>query len=244
MEHRVASYYAFDPWPSSNGLPRRSLTATARTSTRRQRRRHRRTGRRTPASPGDGLLGGAPRKSGPPGARLLGPFVCTLGRIGISRVYSRKVLARGLRRTTRMSVSHILLSVVACLGVVTGCTASATVSPPAPGSTCAPDSTVVGCSSPSTGYSCTGSDTPADSDATLECSVGEAGNAGSTVYCCLSGTFSSSSCAPDSTVAGCQGGSFGFSCLASDSPDDTDSTLVCSTGVAGNAGATLYCCTD
>lgn len=102
-----------------------------------------------------------------------------------------------------------------------------------------------GCNSPSTGYSCTGSDTPDESDPSLACSFGEAGNAGSTVYCCLTAdTFSSSTCAPDSTVAGCQPGSYGFSCVGSDTPDQTDGTLTCSTGVAGNAGSTLYCCTN
>ncbi|HEY4016409.1 MAG TPA: hypothetical protein VGM06_23905 [Polyangiaceae bacterium] len=144
------------------------------------------------------------------------------------------------------------LTTLLLLGLTTAtphCTTTVSTTPPPPSggtasSSCAADDTVAGCGSPSTGYSCTGADTPADSDPTLACSVGEAGNAGSTIYCCLSGSFTASTCGPDDTVAGCAPGSFGFSCAASDTPDQTDSTLVCSVGVAGNAGSTLYCCTD
>jgi hypothetical protein len=114
------------------------------------------------------------------------------------------------------------------------------------GGSCAMDSTVTGCTGGSTGYSCTSTDTPDQTNPALGCSVGVAGNAGSTLFCCLASTYawSASSCAPDQTVTGCQSGSYGFSCASTDTPDQTDAELVCSTGVAGNAGSTLFCCTS
>jgi hypothetical protein len=50
----------------------------------------------------------------------------------------------------------------------------------------------------------------------------------------------SSSCAVDDTVA-CADGT-GYSCLASDTPDEAHPSLLCSDGEPGNAGSTLYCC--
>jgi hypothetical protein len=52
-------------------------------------------------------------------------------------------------------------------------------------SSCAPDSTVHGCPGTSIGFSCTGSDTPADADSSLSCGPGTPGNAGSLLYCCV-----------------------------------------------------------
>jgi hypothetical protein len=134
-----------------------------------------------------------------------------------------------------------------CLGValavaMAGCSVSASAGPTE--ASCAPDTTV-SCTGSATGFSCTGSDQPEDSDSSLTCSVPISGNAGSTLYCCVSGfAFSSSTCAPDSTVTGCEAGSYGFSCTGSDTPDQTDSSLTCSTPVDGNAGSSLYCCTN
>jgi hypothetical protein len=141
------------------------------------------------------------------------------------------------------------LSMLVMPVLLAGCTASASGSgstgDDSSGSSCAMDSTVTGCSGSSTGYSCTGSDTPEDSDSTLECSIGIAGNAGSTLFCCLAPATTTNSCAPDETVTGCAGGSYGFSCTVStDNPMDAYSNLTCSSWVAGNAGSTLYCCTD
>jgi hypothetical protein len=48
-------------------------------------------------------------------------------------------------------------------------------------------------------------------------------------------------CSPDSTVTGCRG-SAGFSCSSDVSPEQIDSSLVCSDGVGGGGGLTLYCC--
>ena len=116
----------------------------------------------------------------------------------------------------------------------TGCTVTTT------NDQCSPDSTVV-CSQGS-GYSCTGQQTPVQNDATLNCSMGTMGNAGSTLFCCASA--SSGTCGPDPTVATCPAGSSGYSCTGSDTPPQTDSTLSCGMGSAGNAGSTIYCCTS
>jgi hypothetical protein len=48
----------------------------------------------------------------------------------------------------------------------------------------------------------------------------------------------------DSTVQGCQAGSFGFSCHGLTTPQQADSSLNCSSGTADSNGETLYCCTD
>src|SRR5450432_2497431 len=49
-------------------------------------------------------------------------------------------------------------------------------------------------------------------------------------------------CAQDSSVGGCEGPSFGFSCGDGRSPDQTDSSLVCSDGTPASDGFVLYCC--
>jgi hypothetical protein len=137
-----------------------------------------------------------------------------------------------------MTLKHItgaaLLS-TALLAATSGCTT--TVSGPT--GTCAPDPTVNGCVN-ADGFSCTGTDRPEDTNASLFCSDGVPGNAGSTLYCCV--TLTISTCAPDYTVTGCASGSIGFSCTGADSPDMGNPNLVCSVGVPGNAGSTLYCC--
>jgi hypothetical protein len=51
------------------------------------------------------------------------------------------------------------------------------------------------------------------------------------------------SCSQNSNVVGCIGGAAGYSCTGSDSPDDGDSALNCSSGTA-SGGLTLYCCVD
>jgi hypothetical protein len=118
---------------------------------------------------------------------------------------------------------------------------SANTSPEAPAGQvegCGQDSTV-SCDQ-GAGYSCTGNDTPEDTDSSLACSDGVEVD-GATLYCCV--TFASSTCMPDDTVVGCTGYSYGFSCTGSDTPDQADSTLDCSQPTQAN-GALLYCCTD
>lgn len=49
---------------------------------------------------------------------------------------------------------------------------------------CAPDPTVQNCPGSSLGFSCTGQETPEDTDPTLACGPGALGNAGALLYCC------------------------------------------------------------
>ena len=99
---------------------------------------------------------------------------------------------------------------------------------------------MTGCTGTSTGYSCSGTDSPTATNAALECSTGTPGNNGATDYCCF--TNASSACAQDPTVTGCTGNSYGFSCSGTSTPAQANAALTCSTGTAGNSGLTLYCC--
>src|SRR5579863_8991750 len=49
-------------------------------------------------------------------------------------------------------------------------------------------------------------------------------------------------CAQDSSVAGCEAPSTGFSCGNGERPDQSDSSLVCSDGITSGDGLALYCC--
>lgn len=105
---------------------------------------------------------------------------------------------------------------------------------------CGQDSSVVGCGS-AVGYSCTGNSVPTDNDSSLTCSDPTTGSNGDSLYCCTTYTASSSTtCNADSTVD-CSGGGFGFTCTGTDTPDQDDSSLECSTGTV-NSSNTQYCC--
>ena len=138
-----------------------------------------------------------------------------------------------------LRLAPLALIGVAVLGAG-GC--SVTPDTPSPsGPSCDTDGTVA-CTD-GIGYSCTGDDAPQDSDSSLICSSGSAGNAGSTLYCCLQ--LVKGTCGPDDTVAGCAPGSFGFSCSdATEPPNDSYPSLQCSSPTQGNAGSAIYCCTD
>jgi len=131
--------------------------------------------------------------------------------------------------------------VAGCVLGLLGCTANAEVAPPPPVVGCAQDSSVGGCRSPANGFSCGNGESPAQSDSSLDCSVGTESGDGLTLYCCIQ--FTSSTCAPDPSVQGCLGDSFGFSCTGTDTPDEADPSLNCSSPT-GASGALLYCCTD
>ncbi len=105
--------------------------------------------------------------------------------------------------------------------------------------TCMVDPTVT-CSGTSRPWSCTGAVSPSTMNVMYACSVGLPLANGVTAYCCLANA--STTCSQDSTVQGCADNSFGFSCSGTDSPDQANTLLMCSTGVAGNGGTTLYCC--
>ncbi len=111
-------------------------------------------------------------------------------------------------------------------------------------SSCAADASVVGCTGGSSGFSCTSADTPSQGNPALACSSPTPGEAGSLLYCCIGLTGSTGSCAPDSSVVGCTGNSFGFSCTSTDTPDQTQTSLVCSTATSGPDNDLLYCCSS
>lgn len=102
--------------------------------------------------------------------------------------------------------------------------------------TCAPDATV-SCNGQGDGYTCTGSDTPAQDFSGIQCGSSTRNPDGSTSYCCSSST----TCAPDSSVNCTNGGGFGFTCTGSDTPDADFTGLTCSSGTVASVG-TSYCC--
>jgi hypothetical protein len=111
------------------------------------------------------------------------------------------------------------------------------------GSTCNTDSTV-NCSGGGFGFTCGGTDTPDQSDSSLECSTGTV-NGSNTQYCCIQySSGSGGACSQDDTVQGCQSGSYGFSCTGDNTPQQQDSSLNCSTGTPGSNGDTLFCCSN
>ena len=139
----------------------------------------------------------------------------------------------------RLSSAALAAGLVGFALSVAGCTATATAGPAPPVSSgCGQDSSVA-CRG-GTGYSCAIGSVPSDDDSSLACSVGVAAS-DADLYCCVS--FTSTTCARDDSVTGCAGYSFGFSCTGNDSPDQTDSSLVCSAPVDGG-NALLYCCTN
>jgi len=109
------------------------------------------------------------------------------------------------------------------------------------GSTCAPDTSVMGCEG-SDGYSCaTGDAAPDVADTTLICSTPTTDSSGNDLYCCFtSPTFASGTCAYDSSLdSSCPDpASFGFTCQGTDTPDQTDSSLTCS----ADQGTGQFCC--
>jgi hypothetical protein len=111
-------------------------------------------------------------------------------------------------------------------------------------SSCARDMTVAGCTGGSLGYSCTSIDTPTQSNPLLDCSTPTPGVDGSSLYCCIGFSSTAGSCAPDASVAGCAANSYGFSCTSTDTPDQTQPALVCSTATQGPNGELLYCCSS
>jgi hypothetical protein len=115
---------------------------------------------------------------------------------------------------------------------------------------CAASSSTFGCSADatldcsadpsSTGMSCVGGATP---DTTTQiCSFPSPQGGGVDGYCCVPITPSSSTtCAPDDTVTGCQYPSIGFSCLTGDNPTSLDASLTCSTPTTVGT-EDLFCC--
>lgn len=138
------------------------------------------------------------------------------------------------------------LTATMALSVVAGaCTAgtqgSSASPPPEPPATCSPVSATSGCIAGSLSYSCTG-DRPDDGDPDLVCDDGTPGAGGATLYCCAPYGQWATGCAPGPSLPGCGAESIGFSCTGATSPDQADTSLVCSAPSAGEGAARDYCC--
>ena len=116
---------------------------------------------------------------------------------------------------------------LAFLGAIAGCTASASVSPapssPPPG--CSQDSSV-SCSQ-GDGWSCAAGDNPENEYANLSCSVPTADGPNDD-FCCFEWTYGSTCTPDDGLTAVCHPGSYGYRCQAGDDPTSLDSSLNCS----------------
>jgi hypothetical protein len=122
---------------------------------------------------------------------------------------------------------------------------------------CAKD-TNLSCPKGTTGFRCTGQGLPNEgelgidqsrSDAPLLCDVPVSAPNGVSDYCCYTPTAepTGATCLQDQSVPGCPGGSFGFACGGTDTPDEDYPRMTCSTaGVRGvdaqGIAAYLYCC--
>jgi len=152
-----------------------------------------------------------------------------------------------MRLETSSNRIHVSRSAsFAVLFALAACTAQTqdnfTNPPPGPPSTCTSVTALAGCGAGSVSYSCT-SARPDDGDTNLICDQGVPGaGSGEVLYCCAPYAQWASECEPATGVAGCGTQSLGFSCAGSTSPDQADTSLVCSSSVAGDGGATDYCC--
>jgi hypothetical protein len=117
-----------------------------------------------------------------------------------------------------------------------------------PPASCVPQSDVTGCGSEEMGFACTGTQAPDDGDNELVCKSGSPGPQGTTLYCCLAFSQTSTDCWADDSVSGCAG-AYGFSCtggvagVGGVSPDQADPFLACHE-LTTSATATTYCCID
>ena len=104
-------------------------------------------------------------------------------------------------------------------------------------SSCSQDSTVT-CAGNSVGYSCTGADTPAQSNSVI-CSA-ETEQGGKKAFCCRG--FQSTSCKIDITISGCSQ-QYPFRCTGTQTPSDVDSGLQCAKGAQfGGSDSVGFCC--
>jgi hypothetical protein len=150
----------------------------------------------------------------------------------------------------RSSTGELVVSLVALVALVavSGCTTSTadnfTNPPPGPPASCTAVPSLAGCVAGSVSYSCAGG-RPDDGDTNLVCDDGTPGiggdAGGATLYCCAPYAQWASVCSP-ATVAGCGAESIGFSCAGGTSPDQADTSLVCSAALPGAGGAHDYCC--
>jgi len=96
----------------------------------------------------------------------------------------------------------------------------------------------VACDASHTGYSCTGADTPAQSNTALVC-IPEGSSNGKNGYCCSA--YAPSECSLQLTLTGC-GSKYAFYCKGKAKPPDTEPALVCDPGQPALNDQTAYCC--
>jgi hypothetical protein len=116
-------------------------------------------------------------------------------------------------------------ALLACLGAIVGCTASASVSPTTPPPGCGQDSSV-SCSE-GTGWSCQAGDNPENEQSNVSCSI-PTPDGPNDDFCCFEWTYGSTCTPDDGLTSVCQGGSYGYRCQAGDDPTSLDSSLNCS----------------
>lgn len=119
------------------------------------------------------------------------------------------------------------LVVLACLGAVVGCTASASVATSAPSAPpgCAQDPSV-SCAQGAS-WSCAAGDNPENEQSNLSCST-PTPDGPNDDFCCFQWTYGSTCTPDDSLTSVCQAGSYGYRCQPSDDPTSLDSSLNCS----------------
>lgn len=168
-----------------------------------------------------GSFGGFCTKDGAPDAAA--PVVCEEDPVVGCGANGIGYLCLGT--TSPETMNHAIMCPQLFIGGSSCCTLGAAAS------TCRPD-TAVACAGGRSGYTCTGTDTPAQA-ASLVCAHGKA-QGSSTTYCC--GTYTSPAC---TLSGGCS--DYTFSCAGSAFPWDSDPSLRC--GPANpNGDSTVYCC--
>jgi hypothetical protein len=131
-----------------------------------------------------------------------------------------------LGTTSPQSMNPAIMCPQLFLGGSSCCTLSGAAS------TCHTDSTVA-CSAARSGYTCTGTDTPAQA-ASVVCEPGKAKGT-DTTYCC--GAYTAPAC---TLTTGC--GDYAFSCTGTAHPWDSDPSLRCGAGNASSGDSMVYCC--
>ncbi len=146
---------------------------------------------------------------------------------------------------------HRALAAIALLALA-GCTTQTqdnfTNPPPGPPASCRTVAPLAGCASGSVSYACAGGG-PDETDMNLVCDdgvpgpVGDGdGGAATTLYCCARYGRWASECVAALDVPGCGAESLGFSCKGAVTPDQVDTSIVCSAAIARDGGPSAYCC--
>jgi hypothetical protein len=127
---------------------------------------------------------------------------------------------------------------VACSSSTSGASSSGTSSG---GGSCTSDPTLQ-CDPGTDGVQCLAGGNPDANFPGYVCSDPTAQPDGTDAFCCATG-FNGSTCGHDESVQGCPYPSVGFSCSGSDTPDQADANLICSTPTQDpNTNDQLFCC--